>query len=116
MPHVQVTGPCSVKDLAAPLATFIEARPPEVLKIQAAYLALDASHLILEAIVVEEYLRQSFFLLLLDEPEGIMIRCHPFCLPQRTEGVKRLIARLARETLTLQPGCAIGHTNLQTLL
>jgi|WetSurMetagenome_2_1015567.scaffolds.fasta_scaffold238150_2 hypothetical protein len=116
MPHVQVTGPCRVEDLAPSLASLVEAQPPEVLKIQAAYLALDRSQLILEAIVVEEYLRQSFFLLLRDEPEGIMIRCHPFCSPQKTDAVKRLIARIARAALALHPACAVGHTNLQAFL
>jgi hypothetical protein len=113
MPHVQVTGPCRVKDLAAPLALFMESEPPNVRKIQAAYLSLDATHLVCEVIVVEEYLRQSFFLLLRDEPQGVLIRCHPFCAPQKTNGVKRLIARIAHRCLELNPACAIGNTNLQ---
>lgn len=116
MPHVQLRGPCRVSELAAPLERFMETEPPEVRKVLGAYLSLDRARLVLEVVVVEAYLRQNFFLLLRDEEDGILIRCHPIGTPQRTEGVKRLIARLARHCLALRPECAIGNTNLEAFL
>ncbi|MBM3316732.1 MAG: hypothetical protein FJY75_02665 [Candidatus Eisenbacteria bacterium] len=116
MPHVQLRGAVRVADLAAPLADFMEAQPPEVRKIQGAFLALDRRHLLLEAVVVEAYLRQSFFLLLREEEEGLLIRCHPVGTPQKTDGVKRLIAAVARRCRALRPDLVVGNTNLEALL
>jgi hypothetical protein len=116
MPHVQLRGPCRPAVLAAALARLMETEPPEVRKILGGFLSLDGSRLILEALVVEAYLRQTFFLLLCEEPGGMIIRCHPVGAPQKTDGVKRLIASVARECLASEPDCSIGNTNLQGFL
>ncbi|MFH1145247.1 MAG: hypothetical protein V1774_11960 [Candidatus Eisenbacteria bacterium] len=116
MPHVQIVGRCRVRDLHAPLAEFLAAAPPEVLKIQGAYLDREGRHLILEAIVVEQYLRQTFFLLIREEEGALIVRCHPFSAPQKTPGVKRLIARIALRCLEQYPAARIGNTNLREYL
>jgi len=116
MPHVKIVGPCRVRDLAAPLGMFAEQQPPFVAKIQDTYLSADGERLLLDALVVEGYLRQSFFLLLKNERGGVLIRCHPSSAVQKSEGVKTLIAKLGRRCLELCPDSQIGHTNLQTWL
>ncbi len=116
MPHVEIVGPCRVRELAAPLQAFEEKQPPFVAKIQDAYLSADGERLLLDALVVEGYLRQSFFLLVKNEKGGVLIRCHPSSAVQKTTGVRTLIARLGRRCLELCPGGRIGHTNLQSWL
>jgi hypothetical protein len=116
MPHVQVVGPCRIRDLSAPLSRIVESYSSGVLKVQGACLDTEATHLILEAIVVEGYLRHSFFLLVRQETDGVLVRCHPFCAPQKTDGVKRLIALVARRCLALCPGSRVGNTNLTPYL
>jgi len=116
MPHVQLKGSCRVAELCGPLAGFLSSAPPEVLKIQGVYLDATANRLLLEAVVVEQYLRQSFFLLVREEADGLIVRCHPFSSPQKTPGVKRLIARIALRCLESCPGAKIGNTNLKDYL
>jgi len=116
MPHVELEGPCNLRDLRGPLASLLLAEPPQVLKIQGAYLDAAEERLILEAVVVEEFLRQSFFLLVRRDTGRLMVRCHPASAPQKTEGVKRLIAQVARRCRELCPELDIGHTNLQRYL
>jgi hypothetical protein len=115
MPHMQIVGPCRIRDLSAPLSQIIESYPPRVLKIQKAYIDPEATQLVLEAVVVEGYLRQSFFLLVRQEENGVLVRCHPFCAPQKTDGVKRLIILVAHRCLELCPGSRVGNTNLTAL-
>ncbi|MCK4305995.1 MAG: hypothetical protein KAY24_17280 [Candidatus Eisenbacteria sp.] len=116
MPHVQVIGPLSLQDLVSPLSHILDAAPPLVLKIQEAYLSHDAKHLLLESVVVEGYLRQGFFLLIRQEEQGVLIRCHPTVPVQKTDGVKKLIALVARTCIDLCRGSHVGHTNLQAYL
>lgn len=116
MPHVQLRGPCELASLRDPLASLLDAEPPEVLKIQGAYLDAGEQRLILEAVVVEDYLRQNFFLLIRRDADGLMVRCHPFSPPQKTDGVKRLIARVAQRCRQLCPGLEVGNTNLGSLI
>ena len=116
MPHVQVVGSCRVEELAAPLSSLTEAGPPRILKIREAYFNPARNHLLLEAFVVEGYLRQGFFLLIRQEEETLLLRCHPFGAPQKTDGVKRLIALVAKRCIELCPGSRVGNTNLKDYL
>ena len=116
MPHIAIIGADRARDLAGALGSFAEERPPFVAKIQDTYLSQDGRRLLLEALVVEGYLRQNFFLLVRDEEEGVLIRCHPSSSVQKTDGVKTLIAMLARRCLELRPDSRMGRTNLQTWL
>jgi hypothetical protein len=113
MPHVEIVGPGRVRDLAAHLKNFEVKQLPFVAKIQDTYLSADGARLLLDALLVEGYLRQSFFLLVKDEEGGVLIRCHPSSAVQKTEGVKTLIAMLGSQCLELCPGSRVGHTNLQ---
>jgi hypothetical protein len=117
MPHVQVLGEIRVgARLAAALAPLLESQPPLVLKVLDAYVNPSEKQMILEALVVEDYLRQRFFLLVHQEEDGVLIRCHPAAPVQKTDGVKQLIALLGRKCLAAHPRCRIGNTNLSPLL
>ncbi len=116
MPHVQIVGACRIRDLIAPLTGYLESAPPLVLKVAVVYIDPRETQLLLEAIAVEGYLRQSFFLLVRQESDGVLIRCHPFCAVQKTDGVKRLIARVAQRCLQCCPGSHTGNTNLTAYL
>jgi len=116
MPHVQIRHAQPLAALLPALSSFQETAAPDVRKVQAAYLAPDGHHLLLEVIVVEQYLRQRFFLLLREEAGNVVVRCHPFCAPQKTDGVKRLIAGIAQLCRAQSPGGEIGHTNLEPYL
>jgi hypothetical protein len=112
VPHVQVVGDCPLETLRDGLAGFQAGTPPQVLKIRDCYLNARGTQLLLEAIVVEGYLRQGFFLLARRDEDGILIRCHPSSPVQKTDGVKALIARLGARCTLLCPGARIGNTNL----
>lgn len=116
MPHVQVTGTCRPAELQSVLAQMTAGEPPLVLRVRDAFINAAGDHLLLEALVVEGYLRQAFFLLVRKDEDGVLIRCHPFSAVQKTDGVKRLIAEVARRCLQHCPGSRIGHTNLQAYL
>lgn len=116
MPHVQVIGTGPLEQLIEPLMGVLEAAPPLVLKIEDVYRSADGRRLILEALVVEGYLRQGFFLLVRRDEEGLIIRCHPTTPVQKTDGVKRLIAKLGQKCAQLFPGSRIGNTNLAAFL
>ena len=116
MPHVQIIGAGRLEELIEPLMGLLEAAPPLILKIEDIYRSADRRRLILDALVVEGYLRQGFFLLVRQDEEGLVIRCHPATPVQKTDGVKRLIARLGKKCVQLFPGSRIGNTNLTPYL
>ena len=109
MPHVQIVGPAPLVDLVDPLAQVIDQSPRQVLKIKDAYMGLDEQRLLLEGVVIEGHLRQSFFLLLRQAEDGLIVRCHPSSPVQKTAGVKALIALVARTCQAASPGSRIGN-------
>jgi hypothetical protein len=116
MPHVQILGSLRLADVGDLAAGLLVAHPPLILKVQEAYLGRRGQQLLLECMVAEGYLRQHFFLLLNQQEQGILIRCHPAVPVQKTSGVKQLIAEIARTCIQKYPAARIGHTNLQPLL
>ncbi len=116
MPHVQIVGPCRTPDLIASLQGYTRKDPPLVFKVLDAFLSPDGRRLLLEVLVVEGYLCQSFFLLVKQEEGAVLLRCHPSSAVQKTDGVKLLIAALARRCLALCPGSRVGNTNLESYL
>lgn len=116
MPHVQVVGAGSVKELAGRIEEFTVSRPPIVLKLLEVYPCRAAAKALLEVVVVEGRLRQNFFLLIRDEQGGLIIRCHPILPVQKTDGVKQMIVEIAKRIIALTPGAKVGNTNLGAFL
>jgi len=116
MPHVQIKGALNLSELCDPLGSIIESNPPLVLKVSEAYLGQTGERILLEAVVVEGHLRQAFFVLIRSEDDHTIIRCHPTMHVQKTDGVKRMIALIAKKILALAPGSEVGNTNLEPYL
>ncbi len=116
MPHVQIRGLISLPPLVTTLSQVLESKPPLVLKVAEAYLGEAGEKILLEVVVVEGHLRQNFFILIRAEADALVIRCHPAMHVQKTEGVKQMIALIARKTLAEIPGGSVGNTNLEPYL
>ncbi|MBD3235992.1 MAG: hypothetical protein GF330_04765 [Candidatus Eisenbacteria bacterium] len=116
MPHVQVVGECRLRDLREALGDFQTGAPPLLMRIRETFVNAPGTQLLLEAIVIEGYLRQSFFLLVRSEARGVLVRCHPASPVEKTTGVKTLIARVGAQIVARCPGTEIGHTNLAEFL
>ena len=116
MPHIEVIGACPLATLHARLAPRTLREEEEVLRVLGCYLASDSNSLLLDCMTVEGYLRQSFFVLLTARPEAVMVRLLPRTSPEKTAGVKRLVAWIGSCVRAASSGATFGVTNLDDAL
>jgi hypothetical protein len=116
MPHVEILGPVRLSDFQARFRPRRLQEGETVTKALAAYLAHDGRTLLIDLVVVEGFLRQTFFLVATERDDGAMVRLLPKTSPEKTPGVKRAVAWAAAWLLASAPAAAVGTTNLADIL
>ncbi|WP_282755457.1 hypothetical protein [Desulfuromonas thiophila] len=116
MPHV-------VLEQTPPLRQVFEVLRPETLKDETRILKLGEGYLnaagscaLIEALAIEAGRQQSFFIQLAQKPASLTVRLLPLTDPDKTAGVKTLLALVARQVRQAEPTVCYGKTNLQDFL
>ena len=116
MPHVEVRGSIPLSDFHARFAPRSLREGETVTKAVGAFLAHDGRTVLLDLLIVEGFLRQSFFLVMTAREGGTMVRLLPRTSPEKTAGVKRAVAWAAAWLRAVSPSSAVGSTNLEAFL
>jgi hypothetical protein len=116
MPHVVVEGAGPLEEASRKLQPFVVRRGEAILKVVDLYLNQKANSLLLEAIVIESGSPQAFFVHLAGKEPSVTVRLLPRTDPEKTPGVKRLLAEVAGRLRTIFPGSRFGKTNLDEFL
>jgi hypothetical protein len=88
----------------------------EILKVVDVYLNRSRRTALVDCVVVEEGRSQPFFVQLSQKDRQITVRLLPATDPEKTVGVKRVMAIIARQLLEATAGSRVGKTNLQEFL
>jgi hypothetical protein len=116
MPHVVIEEAldlglaCQGIDLAAVRSGS------EILRVVDVYLNRSCRTALVDCVVVEEGRSQSFFVQLSQKDRQITVRLLPATDPEKTAGVKRIMALVARQLHDAIGGSRFGKTNLQEYL
>ena len=116
MPHVVLENINSAKvalDSVAPFTTRIEGG---LLKVTDKYLNSGQNKALLESLAIENDNNQNFFVELSQKKTSLTVRLLPLTDPEKTSGVKMIMAMLARQIKEANPGVTYGKTNLQDCL
>jgi hypothetical protein len=116
MPHVVVEGVGPLDQVYRKLEPFVERRGDEILKVVDLYLDQKGNSLLLESIVIEAGSQQSFFVQLSQKELSVTVRLLPRTDPEKSPGVKLLLALVAGRVRALAPGSRFGKTNLEEFL
>lgn len=116
MPHVVI-------EEAPDLATAVRSVKPsavrngnEILKVLDVYLSRSGQAALVDCVAVEEGRAQNFFVQLSQKDRQITVRLLPATDPEKTVGVKRVLALIARQLREAAAGSRFGKTNLQEFL
>ncbi len=117
MPHVVLIGQLDIPDVFRTLEDIMNREDGRILKTGSRYIAADEKSIILEATVIEPGFKPlNFFALVGRRDDGIVVRIHPTTDPEKTDGVKMLLALIAKQIMAGFPGTEVGKTNLQDYL
>lgn len=88
----------------------------EILRVVDVYLNRAGRTALVDCVAVEAGRSQPFFVQLSQKERQITVRLLPATDPEKTAGVKRLLARIAGQVHRAASGSRLGKTNLQDFL
>ena len=112
MPHVVLDGPVDISGFCRAYRPVTQHHPGGILKLQTAYVGIDGTEVLIEAISVEDGPPVRFLVQILCRGDRTTVKVYPGTDPEKTDGVKKIIALTARMLKECSPGVRYGTTNL----
>lgn len=116
MPHVVIEEAPDLAAVFRDLTPFAERNGEQILRVVDLFLNRSGRAALVECVTIEKGTNRSFFALLAQKESQITVRLCPATDPEKTDGVKRLLALIAVRVQALVPASHFGKTNLQEYL
>src|SRR6478736_3392113 len=116
MPHVVIEEALDLGIACQSVQVAAVRSGSEILKVVDVYVSRSGHTALVDAVVVEEGRSQAFFVQLSQKDRQITVRLLPATDPDKTDGVKRVLALIAGQLHESAEGSHFGKTNLQEFL
>jgi hypothetical protein len=116
MPHVVIEEALELGEACQALQLATSRSGSEILRVVDVFLSRARHTALVDCVVVEEGRSKAFFVQLSQKDRQITVRLLPATDPEKTAGVKRVMALIARQLHQAIPGSRLGKTNLQEFL
>lgn len=116
MPHVVLNGDVAMKDLFDEMEPVFQKKENGILKTTASYFGKDKKSVLVESLAIESGKSTAFLALVGQRDDGIVVRLHPILDVEKTDGVKQLLAEIAKQLMGKFPQLSLGKTNLNEFL
>ena len=116
MPHIVLHGPVDLERFFSEYEPTVRQQPGEVLKLLNIFMGRDRQTLLIEALAAGVGPPIRFLVLVTAHASRTTVRIYPGTDPEKTPGVKKLLALVAADLKNRSPGCTYGTTNLADLL
>lgn len=116
MPHVVIDGPVSVEKFYRQFTPIFQREGDAVMKVKDAYLNTLGKKVMLECIVVEDRVSRTFYTVVSQGKAQAAVRLDPLTDPEKTAGVKRLLALVGQQLKSQDSACQYGRHNLEGFL
>ena len=112
MPHVVLNGNIGVENVFTALKPLFFRNGTDILRTSESYLEREKNAILVDSLSIQRDKKIGFLLMISGREDGIVIRLYPKSEVEKTEGVKRLIAEIAKQLLQTFPELRRGETNL----
>ena len=116
MPHVVLNGKTSVEEIFDKLNPIFIKNADGVLRTKEAYLEKNKKDILIDSLAIEKSKKTVFLALISGREDGVVVRLYPQFEVEKTDGVKKILAELAKQLLQTFPDLRVGETNLQDYL
>ncbi|MFX0208471.1 MAG: hypothetical protein ACFFDT_20980 [Candidatus Hodarchaeota archaeon] len=116
MPHVVVNGKIVVEDLFTHIKPIFLKTDSEIVKTKDFFLSRNKNAILIEMLAIEQGKHIEFLAMVSQRDDGIVVRISPHKDVEKTTGVKRGLAEIAKQTLALFKDSEVGKTNLTQFL
>jgi hypothetical protein len=116
MPHVVIEEATDLEVACLGIKPEMLRSEGDILRVVDVYLNRSGRTALVDCVVVEGGRSQSFFVQLSQKDRQITVRLLPATDPEKTDGVRRVMALIARQLREAAGGSRFGKTNLQEFL
>ena len=116
MPHVVLSGEINSEISFNKLEDIMVKLPDGILKTTNHYLDKNKQAVLVESLAIQKGNKIGFLAMLNNREDGIVIRIYPGLDIEKTDGVKQILAEIAKQLLSKVPNIKVGKTNLQEFL
>jgi hypothetical protein len=113
VPHAVIEGEIDLESWARVLRPILLRRGADVLRTDQVYLERGGRAVLLEALVVEAGRKTPFYIRIGAHDRGsFTVRVDPMTHPDRSEGVRELVAAVAGALVAFAPGARVARSNV----
>ena len=116
MPHVVLTGKATIEDISKELKPLFIRNGSTILKTSEVYLERDKNAVLVDSLAIEANKKTTFLAMISGRDDGVVVRLYPKVEVEKTDGVRKILAELAKQLLAAFPGLKVGETNLADYL
>ena len=117
MPHVVLSGEVNAELIFDKLDNIFEKTSDGILRTNNHFLDVNKKIILVESLAIENNKKTSFLAMINDREDGVVVRIYPVYDDfEKTEGVKKILAKIAKQIMGKMNGVRIGKTNLMEFL
>jgi len=116
LPHVVLNGKTSIEEIFDKLSPVFVRNGECILKTKETYLEKNKKDMLIDSLAIEKGKKTVFLALISSREDGVVVRLYPQFEVEKTDGVKQILAELAKQLLQTFPEMRVGETNLQDYL
>ena len=116
VPHVVLNGKDSIQNIFEKLEPLFVRDGTEILRTMELYLERNKNAILIDSLAIESDKKKSFLAMITGRENGVVVRLYPKQEIEKTEGVKRILAEIAKQLLRKFPDFKTAETNLEEYL
>jgi len=116
VPHVVLNGKVYTQNIVDNLNPLFIRNKTLILKTSNMYIDREKKSILIESLAIEEKKKTDFLAMISEREDGVVVRIYPGSKVEKTDGVKRILAEIAKQLLDMFPELKVGKTNISDLL
>lgn len=116
MPHIVLENINDTKKAYEAVTPFAEKTEGGILKVMDKYINAKEQSVLVESLAIENGVNQNFFVQLSPKKSSLTVRLLPLTDPEKTKGVKNIMALLAKQIKDTDQNITYGKNNLEDFL
>jgi hypothetical protein len=112
LPHVVLNGKDSIQNIFEKLEPLFVRDGTEILRTMELYLERNKNAILIDSLAIESDKKQSFLAMITGREDGVVVRLYPKQEIEKTDGVKRILAEIAKQIVRKFPDFKTAETNL----
>jgi len=112
LPHVVLNGKASIQNIFEKLEPLFVRDGTEILRTLELYLERNKNAILIDALTIKSDKKTSFLAMITGREDGAVVRLYPKQEIEKTDGVKRILAEIAKQLVRKFPDLKTAETNL----